>query len=323
MLLGALRSTGVLGTPLLETPLFLLLASLLATLLVLTLRSEAGELQQRRQRRRWSGPAQPHTPADCSAARLQLWAGGFTLLGQLLAMGSKSELQAVFQAHPSERAAGLLFDVWQLLLGTRSLAMFVTAFIAPLPTLPHLALALLAFELPLLVPEQPVSCDARLDAADTAVAECRTFVTFFQLLCGVVLPTLIVARLHAPLYEAAAEEAERRRRRRLVRELSRPPSSDEEEREAAAAGGGRARRRQRCGWPLPIVQALGARLSALALSAEGTLQHLCGLLRGSGPDLAGSWVLTAAVWWLLLSFCWVLALALELVPAGPGSPALV
>lgn len=210
--------------------------------------------------------------------------------------------------------------VWPLLISchiqpARQFLLFASSRCPPLLVPP--------LQLPLLVPEQAMSCEARLDAADTAVAECRTFVTFFQLLCGVVLPTLIVARLHAPLYEAAVEKAERRRRRRLVRELSRPPSSDEEEWEAAAAGGGHARRRQRCGWPLPSVQALGARLSALALSAEGTLQHLCGLLRGSGPNLAGSWVLTAAVWWLLLSFCWVLALALELVPAGPGSLALV
>lgn len=71
-------------------------------------------------------------------ARLALWVQPWIV--------NPRGMQAVFQAHPSERAAGLLFDVWQLLLGTRSLAMFVTAFIAPLPTLPHLALALFAFE---------------------------------------------------------------------------------------------------------------------------------------------------------------------------------
>lgn len=173
-------------------------------------------------------------------------------------------------------------------------------------------------QLPLLVPEQSAACEVPLAAADAAVAECRTFVTFLQLLCGVVMPTLIVARFHAPLHDAAADEAERQRRRRLVRQLSRPPSSEEEEPSEEAGSGSW---RQRCRWPLPSVQACSSRLSAAAFSAEGMLQHLCSLLSGSQPELPGSWVLTVAVWWLLLSFCWVLALALELPSAAAGSPA--
>lgn len=95
MLLRRLRQSVPLSPPL-PTPLYLLLASLLATLLVLTLRSEAGEQQRRRRQRRPSGGLAARMPSpllDFMSARLQLWAGGLTLLGQLLAMGSKSELQ--------------------------------------------------------------------------------------------------------------------------------------------------------------------------------------------------------------------------------------
>ena len=72
------------------------------------------------------------------AARLALWVQPWIV--------NPRGMQAVFLAHPSQGVRGLLFDLWQLLLGTRTLAMFVTAIIAPLPTLPHLALALFAFE---------------------------------------------------------------------------------------------------------------------------------------------------------------------------------
>lgn len=85
------QRAGVLTSP--PTALYLLLGSLLATLLVLVLRSAASEQQLQRPRRRRltrdrGGMQAPHF----MAARLQLWAGGLTLLGQLLAMGSKSEL---------------------------------------------------------------------------------------------------------------------------------------------------------------------------------------------------------------------------------------
>lgn len=55
-------------------------------------------------------------------------------------------LQAVFQAQPSQGAMGLLYDIWQLFLGTRCVAMLVTSASCPLPTLPHLVLAVFAFE---------------------------------------------------------------------------------------------------------------------------------------------------------------------------------
>lgn len=86
------RRAGVLTSP--PTALYLLLGSLLATLLVLVLRSAAGEqqLQRRRRRRLTRDRGGTHAPQVYMAARLQLWAGGLTLLGQLLAMGSKSEL---------------------------------------------------------------------------------------------------------------------------------------------------------------------------------------------------------------------------------------
>lgn len=138
--------------------------------------------------------------------------------------------------------------------------------------------------------------------------------TFFQLICGVVVPTLMVAQLHAPLHDAATQEAERQRRRRLQRELSRPPSPEEGEQGAAA-------RLTRSSWPLRSIRVCSAGLAAASLSAEGTLQHLCSLLLGRGPDRVGAWVLGGAVWWLLLSLCWVLALALELAPVAARIPA--
>ena len=44
------------------------------------------------------------------------------------------------QGAPSHRAAGLLLDLWRLLLGSRAVAMVVTPLACPLPMLPNLAL---------------------------------------------------------------------------------------------------------------------------------------------------------------------------------------
>lgn len=73
----------------LDGPLHLLLCSLLLTLIVLALRSEATQLPPPRHRR----SRRDRRVAPGRAAALQLWAGGLTLVGQLLAIGNKVVLQ--------------------------------------------------------------------------------------------------------------------------------------------------------------------------------------------------------------------------------------
>ncbi|KAL4443853.1 hypothetical protein ABPG75_011590 [Micractinium tetrahymenae] len=137
----------------------------------------------------------------------------------------------IFQRPPSE---DLLRDTWQLLLGSRVVAMFCTAVACPLPLLPHLLVSAFAFhrcrlsdvlcscpllrhpvwqrriaamhsaihKLPLLVPDPgPLACrvpgtaGALGSPSEGAQArDCRVFMAFTMLLGGLVGPTLLTAK---------------------------------------------------------------------------------------------------------------------------------
>jgi hypothetical protein len=127
--------------------------------------------------------------------------------------------------------------------------------------------------------------------------DCRVFLTFFQILLGVVLPTLALARMNRPLGTAAEAPPDAPPAAQTTA-TSRPPAQLSRLRTAAAAA-----------------TAAGAKAAA---EAEAAVQHLCGMLAGR----AGSLLLAAAAWWALLGWCWVLATALEQpgVSAWLGAP---
>lgn len=117
--------------------------------------------------------------------------------------------------------------------------------------------------------------------------DCRVFLNFFQILLGIVLPTLALARMNSPLASTADARP-------------RAPAAAQ----PAATGRLPGQRLARLRAVAARAAACGARAAA---AAEGALQHLCSMLAGR----AGSLLLTAASWWALLSWCWVLATALE------------
>ena len=148
-------------------------------------------------------------------------------------------------------------------------------------------------QLPLLVPDElPADCLPVTQEVD--VEQCRVFVTFIQLLAGVVLPTIIVAQLHAPIHAAAAQRTAQQELRRRRREAARPPDGDSED-----AQGGSARA---CGkWT--TLQAYRSAAGWAWGGAGDLAQHLGEVLGGGGS----SWVVTLSSWWLTLSLAWVLA----------------
>ena len=137
-----------------------------------------------------------------------------------------------------------------------------------------------------------------------ALNDCRVFITFFQLLVGALAPTILAAKLPSIMPAAVAPEA-----------LS-PPHRDSAE---GSSGGGNSNGQDDEGSSLATAGASGMRafptrrlcswLLHAAAGLEGGLHHLCDLLTHSAGS--GSWVLTAAAWWLLISLMWVLALLLE------------
>lgn len=119
-------------------------------------------------------------------------------------------------------------------------------------------------------------------AVDDAALDCRVFVTFFQLAIGVVVPTLFLQGYEIPLLLKAGAWPEGLRRSDRGRSGS---DSD--------ATGWVARAVQ---WP-----------RRLAREVEATAGELCSILLGG----AGSRVLTAASWAVLLSLMWMASVLLE------------
>lgn len=151
----------------------------------------------------------------------------------------------IFQRPP---APGILRDTWQLLLGSRVVAIFCTAVACPLPLIPHLLVSAFALQrcrvadyicscpllqhpvwrrriaavhssihkLPLLVPDRgPLACAAQGPAGPSGfplegvpALDCRVFLTFVMLLGGLVAPTLLMARVQGPQCWAAAGTAD-------------------------------------------------------------------------------------------------------------------
>ena len=133
------------------------------------------------------------------------------------------------------------------------------------------------------------------DTPEAAAQQCRVFVSFIQLLVGVVAPVAIMAAVHAPIHAAAADEAARRELRRRRREASRPPRSDDGSDDGGSGS---------CKWSR--LRACGAAVRGVYSEADAVLQHVGELL---GSTRRG--VVSAAAWWLTVSLCWVLALLLE------------
>ena len=136
-----------------------------------------------------------------------------------------------------------------------------------------------------------------------ALNDCRVFITFFQLLVGALAPTILAAKL--PSIMPAAAPLRGSADGSSGGGNSSGQNSDGSGMATGGASGTRAiSTRRLCSWLLHAAAGL-----------EGGLHHLCDLLTHSAGS--GSWVLTAAAWWLLISLMWVLALLLE----QPGAAA--
>lgn len=148
-------------------------------------------------------------------------------------------------------------------------------------------------QLPMLVLEPADECGA--DTPEAAAELCRVFVTFIQIVVGLVAPLAIMAAVQAPVHAAAADAAARRelqRRRRQARQGRLSPPSDD-------GSDGMAK------WPQ--LQACCSAARGLYNEADAVLQHLGELLGSTQHGV----VLSAAAWWLTASLCWVLALLLQ------------
>lgn len=123
-------------------------------------------------------------------------------------------------------------------------------------------------------------------------------VAFVQLWAGLVVPTLLVAKLHAPMHTAAA-------------------AADAGQTRGGAHDRGEARRDDGGSAGSPQQQQRGSPRKggwlwawACGVAQRGEAAVMCGcqlLMNGCGSPL-----LTAAAWWALLSLVWVSALLLEL-----------
>ena len=164
----------------------------------------------------------------------------------------------------------------------------------------HPTLHPFALQLPLLSPEPAALQHALASGPDPQEeVQCRLFLSLCQVGVGIVAPTLLLAKLQAPAeaaaaLPAAADSTEQRRGRRR-----------QSDRQDAARDGSRCS----SGSPVKRVSSLCVRLlRSAAEEAEATLWHLCQLL----TNRAGSLLVTALAWWLLLSVVWVSVLLLEL-----------
>lgn len=125
-------------------------------------------------------------------------------------------------------------------------------------------------------------------APSTPDLECRVALSFYQLLLGLVLPSLLVANLQAPMAAAAAEARAAAAAEAVAAQR------------AGGRGGGRRARKLTARGCLGLVRWAAAEV-------ESMLQHGGELLLNRG----GSPLLTALAWWSLLSLVWVTALLLE------------
>ncbi|KAL4854229.1 hypothetical protein ACK3TF_004931 [Chlorella vulgaris] len=266
------------------------------------------------------------------------------------------DVQSVLQGEPSgSRWFGGAADLFSLTLAARGLALLLGPLVCPLPLLPHLALAAFAVErcrttpymcaqpmlqhptwrrrirlahrvmdglLLLTVPKRDDGDDGWQQALD-----CRVFVTFYQLLLGVVLPTLVLASLQGFLLSAMVTpsrqtavqdpcpvpqqlrapgqevgQAQQHPHHRQAQQQRNDQQQQEQQQGEAArvrrggAGGGRSLR-QRC-W---------SSLRWLPDELEGGVRHMSEMLTcRAGPPL-----LAVTGWWALLTFCWVAAMLLE------------
>jgi hypothetical protein len=157
--------------------------------------------------------------------------------------------------------------------------------------------------------------------------DCRVFVTFYQLLLGVVLPTLVLASLQGFLLSAmvtpgrqtavqdpcpvpqqlqapgqeVGQPQQRPHHRQAQQQRTDQQQQEQQQGEAASvrrggSGGGRSLRR-RC-W---------SSVRWLSDELEGGVRHLAEMLTcRAGPPL-----LAVTGWWALLTLCWVAAKLLE------------
>lgn len=153
-------------------------------------------------------------------------------------------------------------------------------------------------QLPLLGPDghtlTSLADPATPEGSETA---CRVVVSFYQLLLGMVAPTLLLAKLHAPLRTAmaaaAALDAGQARGRQGVSSGGSRGSLQQQRRRSPQKGAGRRLWQWACG--------AAERGEAAVMCASQLLLNGC-----------GSPLLTLAAWWALLSVTWALALTLEL-----------
>lgn len=164
--------------------------------------------------------------------------------------------------------------------------------------------ALPAVQLPLMVPRHGPAA-----MPGSSVDCCRVALVFAQLLVGIVVPSLFVAKFHAHAAVAAVAPVSTRRSQNLG---------------DVAVDGTAGVQKQGRSWS-PLLDAAAGRLVSMcgrcgsgarraAATAEAGLLHLCHVLSGAVDaegSQAASALLTGTAWMLLLALLWASAIALE------------